>query len=193
MLNTYPIFWGRVLSASTVSNILVWIGLSFSIGICMAEFFYRIGRWIGYINDLNLEDNDRDASEDEQIDLFIWKCHLQRCPWLSRVWEWENFQSNLFFYAEGISFSLFVFLGLSILFTFLQTINISGQIRPMICILVLWIITGIIFLAMRKGRKSKYESFRLAHKAVKKLLSEQSKLEENESVKVQNTDPSSAS
>lgn len=193
MLNTYPNFWGRVLSVATITNILVWIGLSFSIGICLAEFFYRIGGWTKYINDLNLEDNDRDATKEEQIDLFIWKCKLQRSPWLSRIWEWENFQSNLFFYAEGISFLLFLFLGLSILFTFLLTINISGQLHPLICILVLWIITGIIFLAMRKGRISKYESFRLAHKAVKKLLGEQTKLEENGNIKAQNTDSSSTS
>jgi hypothetical protein len=193
ILNTYPNFWGRLLSALTISDMLVWIGLSFSIGICIVEFFYRIGRWIGYINDLNLENNNRDATEDEQIDLFIQKCHLQRCPWLSRIWEWENFQSNLFFYAESISFLLFLFLGLSILFTFLQTVNIPGQIRPLICTLVLWIITGIIFLAMRKARKGKYESFRLAHKAVKKLLKEQIKLEENENIKAQNTDSSPTS
>lgn len=193
LLKTYPQFLNRVLSVSSFSNLFIWVGLSFPIGICLAEFFYRIGRWTGYINDLGLEDDERDATEDEQIDLFTWKCHLQRYPWLSRIWEWENFQSNLFFYAEGISLLLVLFLGLSILFTLFHTINILEQVRPLVCSLVLWIIDVLIFLSMRKGRKGKYESFRQAHKAIKKLLSEQMRLEANENITVQNNDLSSTS
>jgi hypothetical protein len=191
LLKMYPEFWDRILSASSFSNLFVWVGLSFSIGICLAEFFYRVGRWTGYINDLGLEDDKRNATEEEQIDLFIWKCHLQRSPWLSRIWEWENFQSNLFFYAEGISFLFVLSLGLSILFTLFQTGDTSGQVRYLVCSLALWITAVFIFIAMRKGRIGKYESFRLAHKAVKKLLNEQKKLETNENVTAPKNDSSS--
>jgi len=191
LLKMYPEFWERILSASSFSNLFVWVGLSFSIGICLSEFFYRVGRWMGYINDLCLEDDKRNATEEEQIDLFIWKCYLQRSPWLSRIWEWENFQSNFFFYAEGISFLFVLFLGLSILFTLFQTSDISEQVRFLVCSLALWITAVFIFIAMRKGRIGKYESFRLAHKAVKKLLNEQKKLETNENVTAPKNDSSS--
>jgi len=193
LLKIYPELWGRILSASSFSGLLVWVGISFPIGICLAELFYRVGRWTGYINDLGLEDNKRDATKEEQIDLFIRKCHLQRYPWLSRIWEWENFQSNLFFYAEGISFLFVLFLGLSIVFTLFQTINLSEQVRPLVCSLVLWIVACFVFLAMRKGRIGKYESFRIAHKVVKELLREQMKLESNENTTAQNTHSTSTS
>jgi hypothetical protein len=173
LLESFPGFWDRLLSVSSFSNLLIWAGLAFPLGICFAEFIYRLGRSVGYIQDLNLDDDTRDATREEQIDLFIWKCRLQRRPWLSRIWEWENFQSNLFLYAEGISV-LFVFLlMICIVVIFVQVKTVSGQLRPFLFVSGLWISSVLFFVAMRKGRIGKYEAFRLAHAAVKKLLREE--------------------
>lgn len=171
LLQSFPEFWKTILAGKSILNIILWTGLAFPIGICFAEFFYRFGRLSGYINDLNLEEDRRDASKAEQIDLFKWKCRLQMNPWLSRIWEWENFQSNFFLYAEGISLMFVVLITVCTCIILIMN-GLQGEIRAFICTIVLLIGSVLFFIAMRRARISKYESFRLAHKAIKELLKE---------------------
>lgn len=176
LLSTFPQFWKFLLSQSSFANLLVWLGIVFPMGICFAEFFYRIGRRLHYINDLGLEDDKKDATPEQQVELFIWKCRLQKNPWLSRIWEWENFQSNLFFYAEGISLLFVLMLSICILAVLWQVwvqaglCGILSHTRSVLYVGGIWLFVIVFYLAMRQGRIGKYASFRLAHKAVKKLL-----------------------
>ncbi len=99
-------------------------------------------------------------------------CQIQESPSYARIWEWENFQSAVFFYAEWISLTFTALYSVSIAVALFHAGAASGATRSWILAGALWAFSLVFFLIMRRARISKYQSFRLAHRAIKELLAE---------------------
>jgi hypothetical protein len=170
LLWSFPAFWALV--PKEVGELLVAAALAYPIGLVAAEFFYRIGQFLRLHKDLNLENDADNATDIQQIEMFRQKCRLQEFPSYSRIWEWENFQSAVFFYAEWISLTFTALYSVCLAIAALNARSGSGSTRLWILASSVWAFSLVFFFVMRTARIGKYNSFRLANRAIKGLLNE---------------------
>jgi hypothetical protein len=170
LLASFPRFWARV--PKDFGGVLVAAVLAYPIGLVAAEFFYRSGRFLRLHNDLNLETSSADAEEKQQLEHFRQKIQMQESPSYSRIWEWENFQSAVFYYAEWISLTFTALYSLSLAIALYHSSSAPNQMRASVFAGALWVFSVVFFFVMRRARIGKYDSFRLANRAIKQLLKE---------------------
>jgi hypothetical protein len=171
LLASFPAFWA--LAPKGFGGLMVAAVISYPIGLLAAEFFYRSGRFLRLHNDLNLETSSADADEKQQIELFRQKCQIQESRSYSRIWEWENFQSAAFFYAEWVSLTFTALYSLSLAIAlFGHASSAPGETRAWIFAGALWAFSVVFFFVMRRARIGKYDSFRRANRAINHLPKE---------------------
>jgi hypothetical protein len=170
LLWSFPAFWALV--PKELGELVVAAAVAYPVGLVAAEFFYRVGQFLHLHNDLNLDDDAKEATDLQQIAMFRQKCRIQEFPSYSRIWEWENFQSAVFFYAEWVSLTFTALYSVCLGITVLNARSGSGSTRLWILASSLWAFSLAFSFVMRLARIGKYNSFRLANRAIKGLLDE---------------------
>ena len=169
LLSSFPRFWA--FGPKDLGGVVVVAVISYPLGLVAAEFFYRTGRFLRYHNDLNLESDKLDATDEDRVEVFRQNCLIQKSVVYSKVWEWENFQSATFYYAEwiGLTFTLLYTISIAVAVVSSPSPSPTG-VRTWVLAILIWLGAGLFFGVMRSARISKYQSFRFANRAIKDLL-----------------------
>ncbi|MGD0578561.1 MAG: hypothetical protein ABSC08_06500 [Bryobacteraceae bacterium] len=185
-LHSFPALWGRFFSSLSFASITVVGALLFMFGMFLAEFGYMVCWRLHYhndlniITDLNIQGLKRDASEDERKRCDEEKAWIFEHGILHRLWEWENFQTSAFLYAE-YNLLLFAPLYTLCLVVSMTSKNDSSTTDTISATVLAWTFAALAFvflLMTRKVREKKYEAFARVHQALvqrAKAIEEQSR------------------
>lgn len=167
LFDAYGRQWDRILSDLSAVEVGFLLFLAWPLGVLIGEVAYRFGMFIHYHDDFNLDVGKPIHSQEH----FEFRCRLLTSSAEYRLWEWQNFQFNIFYFFEVLLGLLFLTLSIALLRPLFEVPD-AKELLGVYTYLAIGVDVLVLALqgVMRTARKGKLEDFRATHCAVKTVF-----------------------
>ncbi len=172
LFNTYLDIWNSFFGDASAAQLLLFLFLLWPLGALVSEAGFRVGKLTRYHDDFNLDV----GAPPHSMEHFRFRSQLLAGGAELRLWDWQNFQFNFFYYMEIVMGLLFLALSIAIIRPLFVTATPSDLVGEWLYLAVSTdVAIFILFWLMRGARIQKLEDFRRTHQSVKAILAERTK------------------
>ena len=167
LFDAYGRQWDRIISDLSAVEVGFLLFLTWPLGALIGEVAYRFGTLVHYHNDFNLDVGKPIHSQKH----FEFRCRLLLSNAEYRLWDWQNFQFNIFYFFEVLLGLLFLTFSVALLRP-LFVVPDAEQLLGTYTYLAVGVdvLAFALLLLMRTARKGKLEDFRETHRAVQAIF-----------------------